>query len=164
MRKKKYTKEKIESSIENSRSIAECLRKLGLREAGGNYQMFKKYARFYGLTLDHFKGQAWAKGKTVHTDKSIKRTTEKISYSNAIAFSENAPPSITGGKLRKRLLKLGWKERCKRCSVTKWQNEFLRMDIDHINGIPNDNRMNNLRFLCPNCHRLTKTWGNKKRN
>ena len=39
----------------------------------------------------------------------------------------------------------------------------MALHLDHINGINNDYRIENLRFLCPNCHAITKTWGNKKR-
>ena len=41
----------------------------------------------------------------------------------------------------------------------KWMNQQLTLQLDHINGISDDNRKENLRFLCPNCHSQTKTFG-----
>lgn len=48
---------------------------------------------------------------------------------------------------------------CKKCEIVDvWQNEKINLHLDHINGINNDNRIENLRFLCPNCHSQTKTY------
>lgn len=55
---------------------------------------------------------------------------------------------------------------CARCGLTHWQGERLSLHLDHINGVRNDHRLENLRLLCPNCHSLTETYGgrNKKRH
>lgn len=52
---------------------------------------------------------------------------------------------------------------CSECGVSDWRGEELSLDIDHVDGNSVNNMPDNLRFLCPNCHRITKTWGNKKR-
>lgn len=53
---------------------------------------------------------------------------------------------------------------CETCEATEWQGVKLHLDLDHINGNPNDHRLENLRFLCPNCHSITPTyrWKNRK--
>lgn len=51
--------------------------------------------------------------------------------------------------------------KCAICSINTWNNEFLSLELDHINGVYNDNRLENLRFLCPNCHSQTPTHGAK---
>lgn len=54
--------------------------------------------------------------------------------------------------------------KCEECSQpNEWNNKPLRMQIDHINGDTTDNRLENLRVLCPNCHTQTDTWGRRKR-
>ncbi|MEO7200978.1 MAG: HNH endonuclease signature motif containing protein [Candidatus Tumulicola sp.] len=66
--------------------------------------------------------------------------------------------------LKLRLLDAGLLEpRCYRCGINTWCGKPLSVQIDHINGIRYDNRLANLRMLCPNCHSLTPTYGYRKR-
>lgn len=53
--------------------------------------------------------------------------------------------------------------KCSICNLTNWLGEEMILDIDHIDGDNDNNHPSNWRFLCPNCHRMTPTWGNKKR-
>jgi Zn finger protein HypA/HybF involved in hydrogenase expression len=53
--------------------------------------------------------------------------------------------------------------KCQSCNINKWKDEYITLDLDHINGIKDDHRKDNLRFLCPNCHSQTSTFRNKKR-
>ncbi len=65
-------------------------------------------------------------------------------------------------RIKHRLLKEGLLRReCYRCGISTWQEKPLSIQIDHINGINNDYRLENLRMLCPNCHSLTDTHGRK---
>jgi 5-methylcytosine-specific restriction endonuclease McrA len=71
--------------------------------------------------------------------------------------------TIARHHVKRRLMKSGQiKYECARCSNPgTWQGERLSLHLDHINGIHNDNRLSNLRFLCPNCHALTETYAGK---
>ncbi|HLI96996.1 MAG TPA: HNH endonuclease signature motif containing protein [Candidatus Baltobacteraceae bacterium] len=61
-----------------------------------------------------------------------------------------------------RLLRAGMLEnRCEQCGLTGWQGKPLMMHLDHINGVRNDHRLENLRMLCPNCHSQTPTYGGR---
>lgn len=67
-------------------------------------------------------------------------------------------------KLRKRLFVEGLKEeRCECCGITEWNNKPISFELHHINGIHNDNRLENLQILCPNCHSQTDNYGSKGR-
>ncbi|MBV8531960.1 MAG: HNH endonuclease [Candidatus Eremiobacteraeota bacterium] len=66
--------------------------------------------------------------------------------------------------IKRRLLELGLvKESCSRCSVAEWRGKLLTIHLDHINGLKDDWRLENLRMLCPNCHSQTPTFSGKNR-
>ena len=86
----------------------------------------------------------------------------KLAYSDEAVFVVNSPV-IGGPKLRRRLLALGWEYKCACCGIDAWRGIELVLHVDHINGIHNDNRLENVRFLCPNCHSQTATYCNHRR-
>lgn len=150
MRISKYTNDEFVSAVTTSTSIAEVLRKLHLREAGGNYSSIKKKMSALGLSLAKGpNGQSWAKGKTFQPKRSVEE------YLNNSA-------SINSFKLKLRLLKEGIKQaKCECCGITEWNSKPAPLELDHINGNGKDNSLTNLRLLCPNCHAQTDTYRGK---
>ena len=86
----------------------------------------------------------------------------KHALPNPAIFIENGP-MLGGAKLPPRLLALGWSYRCEWCGISEWRGQPLVLHLDHINGINNDNRLENLRFLGPNCHSQTDTYCTRAR-
>lgn len=67
-------------------------------------------------------------------------------------------------KLKKRLFNEGVKEyKCEKCGITEWMGEEIVLEIHHINGNHNDNRLENLQILCPNCHSQTPNFNGKSK-
>lgn len=71
-------------------------------------------------------------------------------------------PQTSRSHLKERLVEEGLKEdRCEICGITEWLGKPLSMALHHLNGDGKDNRLENLQFLCPNCHAQTDTYGGR---
>ena len=154
MFKRRWTQLDLESAVKKSRSIRQVLQYLGLKEAGGNYTQIKKYIDVFNIDTQHFTGRSWNKGTT--RDFRPVTPLEKILVKNSIFQSH---------QLKKRLFVVGLKKPfCEECG---WAQESLDgrvpLELDHINGNRRDNRLENLRILCPNCHSLKSTHRGRNR-
>jgi hypothetical protein len=152
----RWNKEELEAVIKNSFSLAQTIRNLGLGKiCGGNYEVIKRYIRHYNIDCSHFTGKGWARDKKFETKPY--RTFEEILVQNS-TFSSTY-------HLKNRLLKAGLlNNKCYICSMEAyWNGRPLNLHLDHINGISNDHRIENLRLLCPNCHSQTETYTGKNK-
>ena len=161
-RKSKYSKELLQEIVDKSTSVAQVIKTLNLKCTGGNYQFIKNKIVNYGIDITHFKGRGWAKNLTTQTSEIVKNTTRKISYSEQEILSENSPQT-KAYQLRNLMIKNNIQYECINGHNSIWMDKPLTLHIDHINGNRTDNRLENLRFLCPNCHQQTPTWGNKNK-
>lgn len=155
MRKSKWTKEILAEAVVESFSMASVMRKLGLKLSGGNHYNITSKIRFFGIDTSHFTGGAHLRGKTHNWSTRIPLENILIENSNYLSRSS----------LKIRLFKEGLlKNQCYECGCQpEWRGEKLALHLDHINGVSNDHRVENLRMLCPNCHSQTSTYSNKKR-
>jgi len=147
-------KQELELIILNSSSYSEILRKLNIFSQGSNINTLKRRILFENIDTSHInKGMSSNKGK--------KFGPHKCSIPNDILFSENSSKSRS--IVRSRLLRDSLiPYMCSDCGLEpKWNNKPLSMVLDHINGVPNDNRLENLRFLCPNCNSQTDTFAGR---
>lgn len=150
MRQRTWTEEQLIEAVKSSYSTAQALRKMGLTIYGASYEQFKKYIKEYNLDISHFKGQGWSKNRKV---------TCKPSQSLEELLVENSPTNDTY-RLKNRLMEAGLlKEICAGCGIGPvWNNKPLKLQMDHKNGVRSDNRLENLRLLCANCHSQTDTF------
>lgn len=153
---RKYTKELLEPIVKDCVSVAGVIVRLGLKQAGGNHRHLKLLFAQLEIDTTHFTGAIWNRGLTAETDKRV-NAGRRQKYSDDEIFKEH---SLAGSsQLKKRLLRRGWEYRCSGCGIREWLGKKLSLHLDHINGVNDDNRPGNLRFLCPNCHQQTETWG-----
>lgn len=147
-----WTIEQLKEAVKNSINIPEVLRKLNLRVAGGNYANIKKHILLNNIEISHF------------NNSIIKNLTSfKEILKNEEIFCENS--KVSRNAVKKRLLKENLIEhKCKECGLqNSWNNKPITLQLEHINGIFNDNRLENLCWLCPNCHTQTETFCGKNK-
>jgi hypothetical protein len=147
MNKIPYTKENLERIIPKATSYSDALRLLGRNPVGGTFTTLKKYLRKYNIPTDHF--NPWQKGVT--KGWSSARPLKEILVKNS---------DYNRGRLKRRLLKENMLElKCSACGQEEdWHGGKLPMILDHINGISDDNRLKNLRIICPNCDSISDTY------
>ena len=140
----RYTEEEARDAVAASRSYSEALRRLGLRSAGGNHALFKRWMGVWGISTDHFDPYEASRGvrRGIPLDEVL---VEGSAYSRAT--------------LKKRLYAEGLKQpRCESCGQGDiWRGRRIALVLDHVNGVPDDNRLENLRILCPNCNATLDT-------
>ena len=134
--------------VNDCSNISDVLKKLGYSTNGNSwgYQIVKE--RMEKLNLFFIKRNHYEKNNTA-------LPLEKI----LIKDSE-----YNRTKLKARLVKEGLKEyKCECCGISEWNGKPLALQLHHINGIHNDNRLSNLQLLCPNCHSQTENFGTRGR-
>ena len=147
----KLSDEQFVELLKKSSTISEVLFKLGYTVKGNSWGYSQVKRRMDDLNLDYsiFKG----KSAVIKTGRLNNVRKEDI-------LKENCKHQRT--VLRRYIIKNNLiPYKCAICGCTEWQGKTLSLELDHINGINNDNRLENLRFLCPNCHSQTSTYGSR---
>ncbi len=147
--RKDWTDQDLTKAVQGNKSIAGVLRDLGLSVTGGNYATIHKAVERFGLDTSHWTGQAHLRGKT-HSHVKPRPLSE-------VMVKNSTYPRCP---LKARLFKEGiLKNECSECGQgPEWKDKTLVMVLDHINGVNNDHRRENLRMLCPNCNSQTPTF------
>lgn len=160
MRKSKYTKEILEEAVSKSKSFSGVLDFFNLKKTGGNYRNIQSHIKINNIDTSHFTGQSWSKGLTKEDHPSIKSISSKQRYDISY-LRKNI--SLTTKVTKRLLLESGLQYMCENGHLPEWMGEPMTLHIDHIDGDKTNNTLENLRFLCPNCHQQTLTWGNKSK-
>ena len=135
--------------VSSSFSYSEILRSIGLTTNGGSSTFsIKNRIKILKLSISHFRPNGKKKD-------SVQKPLCDILTTNSNTSRQS---------VKKRLLKENvLKYKCNICGIFKWNNKELSLHLDHINGVNNDNRIENLRLLCPNCHSQTETYAGKNK-
>jgi 5-methylcytosine-specific restriction endonuclease McrA len=142
-----FSEEEVRAAVAESLSYAEALRRLGLRAAGGNHRTIRKYVEdVWRIPVDHF-------------DASRARGAAGRERALPLAAVLVEGSTYHRGHLKRRLLDEGLKRpECEMCGQGDvWRGRRMSMVLDHINGVHDDHRLENLRILCPNCNATLDT-------
>lgn len=147
----KYAKELLEEAVAHSVSYAGVLRYLSINGAGYNQSHIKRRIVAYNINTTHFTGQAWSKGK--RRDDLNRKTKEEV-----LQILPEGSLRVKSAILRRSILESGIEYQCSLCPIESiWNDLSITLEIDHIDSNWLDNRLENLRFLCPNCHSQQST-------
>lgn len=147
----KLSDEQFVELLKKSSTISEVLFKLGYTVKGNSWGYSQVKRRMDDLNLDYsiFKGKS-----------AVTKTNKLNNVKKEDILKENCKHQRI--VLRRYIIKNNLiPYKCAICGCTEWQGKTLSLELDHINGINNDNRLENLRFLCPNCHSQTSTYGSR---
>jgi len=151
--RRKYTKEKLQEAASGSISYSGVLRHLGLKQSGGSHSHIKRMMTELEVDTSHFKSQAWNRGNA---------DPKRLAADKILVYDRNHGRKEGTVRLRRALLEIGRPHQCACGLKDEWNGKPIVLQIDHISGDWLDNRAENLRFLCPNCHSQTETFNRPK--
>lgn len=155
MSKRRWTDDEFRVAVAESLSYAQVLERLHLRVAGSNYDTVKRKIAELGLDTTHMTGQGWNTGPRFRPLRE-KRPLQEILVEHSTFVNAN--------HLRERLLDEGLKKHCcERCGNTEWLGLPIPLELHHVNAIRDDQRLENLQLLCPNCHAMTDNYRGKNK-
>jgi hypothetical protein len=136
----RYSEQDARVAVAASKSYAEALRRMGASSTGNSFKVLQKYVRVWAISVEHFDPHA-----TMRARSRVGRVPLDEVLRTGRPFSR--------GALKRRLYDEGYKDRrCEDCGQGElWRGRQMALILDHVNGVPDDNRLQNLRILCPNC-------------
>lgn len=151
LKKDKYEKfcniDELKETIITCNSYKDVCDKLNKTKGGATYKILKRIIKQYNIDITHF--------------NPFNRDSDRVKYGIGypIEYWLKKGTNISSDKLKKKLYKEGLKEKiCEKCGQDEyWNGEYMALILDHINGINNDNRLENLRIVCPNCNSTLET-------
>jgi hypothetical protein len=149
----RYTEEQARAAVATSLCYSEVLRKLGFRPAGGNHRLLRKYVdEVWRIPTDHF--------DSVRSRVSLFRRIHPVPLEQVLVEGS----TYSRATLKRRLFETGLRSRqCELCGQGEsWRGIQISLILDHINGVPDDNRLENLRIVCPNCAATLNTHCGRK--
>lgn len=138
----------LRAAVADDTTVSGVIRALGHAPSGGMHRYVRQPALTLDLDTSHFVGRSWAKGR--RGDRRARPLAEVL-----VERSDHTTrPDCGNGSSPQGCAT----PRCAICGIDSWLGRVLRLQLDHINGDHTDNRLDNLRILCPNCHAQTTGW------
>lgn len=142
----RWTEQQLREAVSEARSLSDVLRHFELRPAGGNHALLKRWLARWAISTEHFDGGGDRLAGARRTPVALAEVlVERSRYSRST--------------LKQRLYADGIKRRaCELCGQgEEWRGARMSLILDHINGVADDNRLENLRIVCANCNATLET-------
>ncbi|MFD4026715.1 HNH endonuclease signature motif containing protein [Streptomyces sp. NPDC058576] len=144
----RWTEEVLQAAVASSTTMCEVLRRLDLEVVGGQHTHISRRVMALGIDTSHFSAPP-RKGEI------RRRRPEELLVDQSQSLARRVP----GERLKRAMIAMGATERCALCGTGRtWRDRPLPLEVDHIDGNWRNNRPQNLRLLCPNCHSTTDTY------
>ena len=142
-----YDIEHLRQAVKDCICISDVCRILGVTVSSFNYKRIKRLCTEHNISTEHFDiGIAFRRGK------------KNLGYKDIFCINSK----VNRTQIRRHAIKHGLdSDKCSRCGISEWNNLPITLQLDHVNGDTTDNREENLRWLCPNCHSQTPTHRSK---
>ncbi|WP_395360815.1 HNH endonuclease [Streptomyces sp. YH02] len=148
----RWTREALTEAVAASTSVYDVLRWLGVELVGGQHTHISRRIKALGIDTSHFTASRWTEQMRYNQRR---RGPEEILVQDTSTHPRRERSSI----LRRAMLEAGVGERCALCGTEAvWLGRPLPLEVDHADGDWRNNRIENLRLLCPNCHSTTDTY------
>jgi 5-methylcytosine-specific restriction endonuclease McrA len=149
---KNYPNDKFIEIFNNSNSISQIIRAFRLNVCGAQYKAVQEKCKLLNLDISKFDKTKWL--SSAHQAAGIPLSQILVQNSTYTSLF----------RLKKRILKeLKIEYKCEVCGLKDWLDKPISLQLDHKNGINNDHRLENLRFICPNCHSQSSTYAGRNK-
>jgi hypothetical protein len=148
----RYSREQLEKAAREATSIADMMRRLGMNPRfGSSHSALRNRLIELKIDTSHFLGSGWARNIPSNKRKQPEEILRRKPLGSLKARSY---------MLRRALIDIGVREICVECGQgPTWNGKPLMLQVDHKDGDNLNDELENLRFLCPNCHSQTLTFG-----
>lgn len=147
---------RVRSALQQSVNYAEAARSLGLPDDDSSRRRLQRQAARLGVDTGHFTRRSRPPRAAPHPRRPVAAGVLRVLPAGSARTNRE--------RLHRALAELGVVYACAECGNTgEWRGAAMTLHIDHVSGDWLDNRRENLRYLCPNCHAITGTWCGRNR-